>query len=141
LLWVHLVTHYHFLHQRKTMKARVPTLLVLGFFAFALTGQAADWPQFRGPGGLGIAADKNLPTQWSASSNVVWKTELPGSGASSPIVVGKKIFATCYSGYGDYKGDGDMKDLKRLVVCLDRSGKIVWQREAPAELPEGEYAG
>jgi outer membrane protein assembly factor BamB len=122
------------------MKSRI---LALCAALFALVGpvQAADWLQFRGPGGLGTAPDKNLAIRWSESSNVVWKTELPGSGSSSPIVVGQKIFVTCYSGYGDYQGEGDMKDLKRSLVCLDRAGKILWQRDVPADLPEEPYRG
>lgn len=59
---------------------------------------AADWPAFRGSHG-GFAADKDLPVQWT-QDNVLWKVKLPGLGASSPIVVGDKLFVTCYSGYG-----------------------------------------
>src|SRR5438128_810238 len=91
---------------------------------------AADWPQFRGPGGLGVAPDKNLPTIWSDASNLLWKTELPGPGSSSPIVVGDKIFITCYSGYGlDQNNPGYMASLKRHLLCLDRAGKILWKRD------------
>jgi outer membrane protein assembly factor BamB len=99
---------------------------------------AADWLGFRGPDGLGISADKGLPVTWSAKKNIAWKTELPGPGTSSPIVVGKKIFLTCYSGYGlDKKDPGELKNLKRHLVCLDSSkGKILWKREVPAAQPE-----
>jgi hypothetical protein len=45
-----------------------------------------DWPCFRGPHRDGISADKGLPTEWSATKNILWKTPLPGRGASSPIV-------------------------------------------------------
>jgi outer membrane protein assembly factor BamB len=110
------------------------------FGALAMSATAADWPQFRGPGGLGISEEKNLPTTWSADTNVAWRTELPGAGASSPIVVGKKIFVTCYSGYGVGKG-GDMKDLKRHLVCLDLAGKILWTRDVDAAQPEEPYRG
>jgi outer membrane protein assembly factor BamB len=93
--------------------------------------------QFRGPGGSGISPEKNLPTTWSATENIVWKTELPGAGSSSPIVIGDKIVVTCYSGYG---ADGkDQKKLKRQVVCLSRDGKILWTREAPSGLPETNF--
>jgi len=116
-------------------------LLALGFCTLAGSTRAADWPRFRGPGGLGTAPDKNLPTTWSATENVVWKTALPGAGSSSPIVVGKKVFVTCYKGYGDGRGEGAMKDLKLILVCLDRKGAILWQQEVPAELPEEPYRG
>mgnify|MGYP001616718110 CR=1 FL=1 len=42
---------------------------------------SADWLQFRGPGGLGIAPDKGTPLAWSAYSNFTWKTAMPGPGA------------------------------------------------------------
>src|SRR5262245_38844125 len=91
----------------------------------------ADWLQFRGPGGLGIASDKKTPVNWSANSNIAWKTEMPGAGASSPIIVGDKVFVVSYSGYGLSADDpGEQKNLKRHLVCADRkSGKILWQRD------------
>ena len=61
-------------------------------------GAADDWARFRGPEGSGVAVDSNsLPTAWSPSANLAWKTPLPGPGASSPIIVGDKAFVTCYS--------------------------------------------
>jgi hypothetical protein len=103
--------------------------------------QASDWPQFRGPGGLGIAADKGLPTAFSATENVGWKRDLPGAGSSGPIVVGDKIFVTCYSGYGVPGSEGEMADLKRHLVCLDRAGKILWKKDVAAEGRETTYQG
>jgi outer membrane protein assembly factor BamB len=101
---------------------------------------AADWPQFRGPGGSGVSKDKGLPVAWSADRNVAWKTALPGPGASSPIVVGGRIFLTCYSGYAEDRlaGEpGDIKNLKRHLMCLDRNGgKQLWAREVAAAQPE-----
>jgi outer membrane protein assembly factor BamB len=101
---------------------------------------AADWTQFRGPGGLGVSTEKGLPTNWSGSENIVWKTDLPGAGTSSPIFVGDKIFLTCYSGYNEPgQRGGSQEDLKRQVVCLNRqTGKLVWAKEIPSKLPEQE---
>src|SRR5687768_6440620 len=81
---------------------------------------AADWLQFRGPGGQGVSDEKGLPAKWSASENIIWKTPLPGFGASSPITVGKRIFLTCYSGYGLEKGNaGNVANLRLHLVCID----------------------
>jgi hypothetical protein len=55
---------------------------------------AADYPQFRGPHGNGSVEDAELPLSWSESSNLRWKTELPGSGWSQPVVVGQTVFIT-----------------------------------------------
>jgi hypothetical protein len=101
----------------------------------------ADWTQFRGPQGSGISQDEGVPVTWSAAENVVWKTPLPGFGASSPITLGDKIFLTCYSGYGlDQDEPGGQEDLLRHVVCIDRAGgKILWNRSIKSSLPESEY--
>jgi outer membrane protein assembly factor BamB len=53
-----------------------------------------NWPQWRGPHSAGIAPDKNLPTTWSKTQNVVWKTPIAGRGYSSPIIWGNRIFLT-----------------------------------------------
>lgn len=58
------------------------------------TGSAADWPEFRGPTGEGIATVTGLPIEWGPDKNVVWKTPVPGLGWSSPIVLGDQIFLT-----------------------------------------------
>src|SRR5262245_58043032 len=48
--------------------------------------KADDWPQWRGPKNDGLSAEKNLPTEWSADKNVVWKLKMPGIGAGTPVV-------------------------------------------------------
>ena len=51
-----------------------------------------DWPQFRGPGGTSAVSDSTIPVEFDDQKNIGWKTDLPAKGASSPIVVGKKVF-------------------------------------------------
>lgn len=105
---------------------------------------AEDWSRFRGPTGSGVASGADsLPAAWSPTANLAWKTPLPGPGASSPIVVGGKAFVTCYSGYGlDQKSPGEIKNLVRHLVCIDvKSGKLLWQKDVKASLPEDPYSG
>jgi outer membrane protein assembly factor BamB len=59
-----------------------------------ISAKAADWPQFRGPDGQGWAVAANLPVTWSETENVVWKTEIPGEGHSSPVIAGDQIWMT-----------------------------------------------
>ena len=103
--------------------------------------ESFDWPRFRGPAGAAVGNAENLPVQWSDSESVAWKSELPGFGASSPIVVGDRVFLTCYSGYGlDAMQPGREEDLIRRLVCLNRrDGKLLWTRDVPAVQPEASY--
>ena len=90
-----------------------------------------DWTQFRGPGALGRSDAKGLPLTWGDDKNVVWKTALPGPGSSSPIVIGNRIYLTCFT--------GDVASLQRHLIALNLAdGKVVWDTPVPAELPEQE---
>ncbi|MEX2186515.1 MAG: PQQ-binding-like beta-propeller repeat protein [Pirellulales bacterium] len=105
--------------------------------AASVNPTAGDWTQFRGPGGSGIAESNSLPTTWSADENVLWKTDLPGAGASSPILIGDRIYLTCYTGYSENRGD--IAKLTRHLICLNRTdGKIRWTKEVAAKQPEEE---
>jgi len=104
--------------------------------------RSEDWIRFRGPDGSAVSQETGLPTTWSGSQNVVWRTKLPGLGSSSPIVVYDRIYLTCYSGYGLVPNEGDPSQLMRHLVCLDRkTGQIAWVKEFKPELPESEYSG
>jgi outer membrane protein assembly factor BamB len=126
---------------------RFVCLVLAGFVSVCLFGtsldaqeKSADWRQFRGPGGQGVSPAKKIPLTWSETENLLWKTDLPGAGSSSPIVVGSRVYLTCYSGYNvPGQNVGDMEQLKLHLVCLDRNqGKILWNSEVAPVLPEQE---
>ncbi|MCA9215464.1 MAG: PQQ-binding-like beta-propeller repeat protein [Planctomycetales bacterium] len=107
-----------------------------------------DWPQFRGPGGLGVSDETGLPLNWSDEENIAWRRELPGFGSSSPITLGDRIYVTCYSGYGTGDESQKMEDLRLHLVCLNRAdGAVEWNQVIQPDLPESErvrdhgYAG
>lgn len=54
----------------------------------------ADWPEFRGPTGQGIAVVDDAPLHWSETENVTWKTAIPGRGWSSPVIRDGVIWLT-----------------------------------------------
>src|SRR3954453_16611278 len=110
-------------------------------FILAVAGSAADWQQFRGPGGEGVSDEKGLPAEWSADNNIAWKVKLPGAGASCPVTRGDRVFVTCYSGYGmDVKNPGKMEALRPPLLCLDRAtGQPKWSKEFEPILPEHKY--
>jgi outer membrane protein assembly factor BamB len=79
-----------------------------------------NWPNFRGPGGNGVATTNNAPVSWDVKSGkgIRWKTEVPMQGFSSPVVWGERIFLT----------GGDEK--KRELYCFDtNTGNMVWQKQ------------
>jgi outer membrane protein assembly factor BamB len=113
------------------------------------SGTDSNWPQWRGPDGLGISLETNAPLEWSAEQNVEWKTPIGGRGHSSPIVWNDKIFLTSsvegpavpgakavkhVDGkeeflHPDSVGADHSYALK--LLCLNReSGKILWEKTA-----------
>ena len=92
-------------------------------FCVTVSGSTVDWPEFRGPTGQGISRAINPPLQWGPEKNVVWKTEIPGRGWSSPVVVDGKIVLT--SGM-DEAVDG-FHELKVIQVDAE-TGMIVWDK-------------
>ena len=56
--------------------------------------QAQDWPQFRGPGFNGVAANAKPPLEWNETNNIAWKVSTPGRGRSSPVILGDRIYLT-----------------------------------------------
>lgn len=94
--------------------------------ATAQQSAAENWPRFRGPNGQGHSRETALPLHWSATSNVVWKTAIPGEGWSSPIVWDGKIFLTSVTEDGS----------KGHVLCVDAaSGAIVWNKQVLEQQP------
>ncbi len=61
---------------------------------FSASAETLNWPQFRGPNGNGHADADNVPTNWSASDGVKWRTPIDGKGWSSPVVADGKIWLT-----------------------------------------------
>lgn len=124
--------------------ARLFSISLLTVAVFTGPAAASDWARFRGPNGSGVSPDERAPpVRWSATENLKWSIDLPGPGSSCPIVVGDQVFVTCWSGYGLSREDpGDQADLRRHLVCVDRSsGDVLWDKIVDPYLPEDEYGG
>ena len=109
----------------------------------ALSKPVPNWNRFRGPNGTGVSSETNIPTKWSETENLGWKTKLPGAGSSSPILTEKLVFVSSYSGYGEPgAGQGDEKALQRHFSCLDRqTGKVLWTKSIANEVDEDPFTG
>ncbi len=91
-----------------------------------------DWPEWRGPGGQGIAPVASAPLHWGPEKNIAWKTEIPGRGWSSPVIDDGKIFLTTAVAAGD--DDDPNADRSLRALCLDSSnGTILWNQEVFAQ--------
>lgn len=112
-------------------------------------GAAENWPQFRGPGAMGVAEHARLPDLWSPTENVVWKQDIPGRGWSSPVVWENHVFITTVSTEGKawearkglYFGGERFKPPAGKhhwkVICLSlETGKVVWKKTAHSGVPQ-----
>ncbi|TWU56492.1 outer membrane biogenesis protein BamB [Rubripirellula tenax] len=93
------------------------------------------WARFRGAGGRGVSL-ADLPTKWSDTENLEWKTSLPGKGSSSPVVFENRIYLTSFTGYAMTDDDpGDRSQLQLHVLCFSLDdGQLIWDKEiAPSE--------
>ena len=105
--------------------------------AFKAPEKEGTWASFRGPTGMGTTETKGLPLNWSLTENIAWRADLPGPGASSPIVFGNRIYITAYSGFFVPGEAGSKENLTRHLLALQRSdGKLIWEQKVKAKLPE-----
>jgi outer membrane protein assembly factor BamB len=94
--------------------------------AVSSSAARADWAEFRGPFGNGhvVAPDNTtpigLPTTWSETENVRWKTEIPFKGWSTPVIMDGQIWLTTAT--------EDGHDFYVLCVAAD-SGKILLNKK------------
>jgi outer membrane protein assembly factor BamB len=101
--------------------------IIAGFcLAVAVTTQAGNWPQFRGPTAQGHSTETGLPLKWSATESIAWTTPIPGESWSSPIVWANRVFLTTATDGG----------ASCRVLALDRKfGKILWDKEVFQQVP------
>lgn len=90
-------------------------VLASGPVASAAEG-AEQWNQFRGPRGDGSSLATGLPTTWSETTNVRWKTPVHGKAWSSPVVWGEQVWLTTAT--------PDGRELSAVGIDLE-SGKIL----------------
>ena len=83
------------------------------------SAQAQNWPNWRGPNGDGTSAEINLPVKWDSVTNVLWKSEVPGSGHSSPIIWENKLFTL----------SAISETQEKMLLCYDaENGDLLWQK-------------
>ena len=130
----------------------VSALAVSGAVAQEVPDANRFWGEWRGPQGTGVAPLADPPVEWSESTNIRWKVELPGLGSATPVVWDDRVFVLTAVPTGAETGgrDGLFTRLRRRVVgavgasrvqrfvimALDRrDGRVIWDRLAREELP------
>jgi outer membrane protein assembly factor BamB len=103
------------------------------FFSQTTIRGSENWPQFRGPSGLGYTEEKNLPLTWGgqANENVLWKAPLEGQGHASPIVWGDSVFV-CTADWPANITDRQKVIPDQHVTCYKATdGTILWDVLVP----------
>ncbi len=96
-------------------------IALAGIVIFAAPASAEDWPQWRGPEGTGVSHETNLPLNWNDQRGIIWKSNIPEWGDSTPAIFGNSIFLTA------------QHDDNLLVLKLDKStGHILWTKTVGA---------
>jgi outer membrane protein assembly factor BamB len=145
--------------KKSTLAGCLSLLLVATSFTTINAQTAAHWPQWRGPFFNGMARG-DAPTVWSDTTNIKWKTEIPGRGFSTPAIWGDRIFITTAiptgkstpaptpnpneQAQGNQRraggGAGPLLEHRFEVLALDRkTGKVLWQRTAKVATPHEGY--
>jgi outer membrane protein assembly factor BamB len=127
------------------------TLLAWSGGGFSAAENDANWPQWRGPDGLGVAKGTRYADEWTPDRNIAWKTPVEGRGHSSPVIWGTHLFLTTsikgehvpghtapdHLGFdlkpGYLHPDSEAVDYRHTLKVLAydaHTGKLLWQQTA-----------
>jgi outer membrane protein assembly factor BamB len=119
-------------------------IVLIGFPSHA----SENWPGFRGPGSKGAGPEAtSLPIAWSATENVVWKTDIPGLGWACPVVWGDKLFLTTVTReqsneaiepglyFGGERGAPEDKHTWWVFCLSSETGEVLWKKAVHEGVP------
>src|SRR5688500_10529376 len=104
------------------------TILALTLLTSAITANAQEWTQWRGPARDGSVSGKNVPGKWPESFQRAWRVEI-GEGYSSPVVAAGRVFV---------HGRTDPNEIVAAINLAD--GKMLWQQKYQADFKKNQYA-
>ena len=113
---------------RAMNKATLGCTLALTLLTAAITANAQEWTQWRGPARDGSVSGKNVPAKWPEAFQQAWRVEI-GEGYSSPVVAGGRVFV---------HGRRDPEEIVAGINLAD--GKVVWQQKYQADFKKNQYA-
>lgn len=127
---------------------------LLALFALGDSCQAEGlgWPHWRGPSANGVVESGEPPVKWGAASNIDWVTQVVGQGASTPIIVGERLFVVSAEEtdrvvspptqrHPEARTEPSQRFHRFWLTALDRiSGKEIWRRQMSEAAPhEGHH--
>lgn len=145
--------------KKTTLVVCLAVLLAVTSSVIVNAQTSGHWPQWRGPFFNGMARG-DAPSVWTDTSNIKWKTEIPGRGHSTPAIWGDRIFITTAIPTGKPApapaatsteqaqggqrraggGAGPVVEHRFEVLALDRkTGKILWRKTATTATPHEGY--
>lgn len=109
-----------------------------------------QWPGYRGYMSSGVLDNAGLPETFDLGMmvNVLWKTEVPGLGLSSPVIWDNKLFITTAVSvadtkgfkpgiYGDIEPVDDSSEHEWKVLCYNKvNGKLIWDKTSCKGIPK-----
>lgn len=104
-------------------------MLIMASICFqnAPAAEPSGWPNWRGPFGNGVAAEGKYPTKWDSQQHVAWTVDLPGRGASTPVVSQQQLYVT------------SVTEKANLLQAYDLTGKLLWQSEVAGAPRQGKH--
>jgi outer membrane protein assembly factor BamB len=102
--------------------------LTLVLLTSAITANAQEWSQWRGPARDGSVSAKNAPAKWPETFQRTWRVEI-GEGYSSPVVANGRVFVHT------------RRDPEEIVSGINLAdGKLLWQQKYQAVFNKNQYA-
>jgi outer membrane protein assembly factor BamB len=102
--------------------------------ALPISSFAADWPEWRGPGRLGVWQETGLLERFPEGGlRILWRTPVH-AGYSGPTVAAGRVFLT------DFQSSEGLKGTERALALSAETGEILWQRSRPADYAGIDYA-
>jgi len=102
-------------------------------FSQTATGYNSNWPTWRGPLANGIAPQSNPPVSWSETTNIKWKTAIPGKGFSTPIVWDKYVFVTTAIPKEGGASSATVPYIFKVMALNRADGKVLWEKTVAEE--------
>lgn len=107
----------------RTFATRSAVCLLIALNLLTATRADEPWNRFRGPHGSGISTLRGVPVAWT-DTDYRWSVDLPGTGISSPVVWGDRVFVTA----------ADEEKSQRSLLCYAAAdGKLLWTQSVPFE--------